>query len=54
MFTTASILNNNRVVFNIKGNEYRLVVRIAYTIQTCWIRFVGTHNNRRSPNILVA
>ena len=33
---------NNRVVFNIKGNDYRLVVRINYAL-SCYIRFVGTH-----------
>ena len=43
MFPAASILINNRVVFNIKGNHYRLVVRINYDIGIIWIRFVGTH-----------
>jgi mRNA interferase HigB len=40
---TASILPNNRVVFNIKGNNYRLVVRFNYKIGIAEIRFVGTH-----------
>ena len=39
----ASILNDNRVVFNIKGNQYRLVVKINYEYQVLWIRFIGTH-----------
>ena len=39
----ASILRNNRVVFNIKGNTYRLVVMVAYQRKTVYIRFVGTH-----------
>jgi len=39
----ASFLGNNRVVFNIKGNDYRLVVAIRYTQQLMFIRFVGTH-----------
>ena len=43
MYPSASILNDNRVVFNIKGNHYRLIVRINYDIQIVWIRFVGTH-----------
>jgi len=37
------ILPNNRAVFNIKGNKYRLVVRINYRSQTIFVRFVGTH-----------
>lgn len=39
----ASFLSNNRVVFNIKGNDYRLVVAVRYTSTTMFIRFVGTH-----------
>jgi mRNA interferase HigB len=42
-YPSASILNNNRVVFNIKGNKYRLIVRINYDYQIVWIRFIGTH-----------
>ncbi|HMX04720.1 MAG TPA: type II toxin-antitoxin system HigB family toxin, partial [Chitinophagales bacterium] len=40
---TAGFLADNRVVFNIKGNNYRLVVRINYAYAIVWIRFVGTH-----------
>lgn len=40
---TASFLGNNRVVFNIKGNKYRLIVKIYYKFGTIYIRFVGTH-----------
>ncbi|MEX0929135.1 MAG: type II toxin-antitoxin system HigB family toxin [Balneolales bacterium] len=39
----ASILPNNRIVFNIKGNKYRLVVKINYDYGQVFIRFVGTH-----------
>ena len=39
----SSILSNNRVVFNIKGNRYRLVTRINYESGTVYIRFIGTH-----------
>lgn len=42
-YLSASFLVNNRVVFNIKGNKYRLIVRINYDYQMIWIRFVGTH-----------
>jgi len=42
-YANASILKNNRVVFNIKGNSYRLVVRFNYEKQWGFIRFIGTH-----------
>ncbi|ALM49389.1 addiction module toxin RelE [Flavobacterium psychrophilum] len=42
-YPSASILVDNRVVFNIKGNNYRLIVRISYDYQMVWIRFIGTH-----------
>jgi mRNA interferase HigB len=42
-YPSASILENNRIVFNIKGNKYRLVARINYDFGIVWIRFIGTH-----------
>ena len=39
----ASIVGDNRVVFNVKGNDYRLVVKINYPYRVVYIRFVGTH-----------
>lgn len=42
-YRSASILKDNRVVFNIGGNKYRLVVRINYFSKTVFIRFIGTH-----------
>lgn len=39
----ASIVANNRVVFNIKGNTYRLIAAIRYDIGIIFIRFIGTH-----------
>lgn len=36
-------IGNNRVVFNIKGNKYRLVVKIHYNTGIVYIRFIGTH-----------
>ena len=42
-YPSASFLANNRVVFNIKGNHYRLVIRVNYDYQMVWIRFIGTH-----------
>jgi mRNA interferase HigB len=42
-FATASILQDGRVVFNIAGNKYRLVVWINFDFQVVYVRFVGTH-----------
>lgn len=42
-YRNASIVGNNRVVFNIGGNKYRLVVLINYKFKIVFIRFVGTH-----------
>jgi mRNA interferase HigB len=42
-YPSASFLQDNRVVFNIKGNTYRLIVRINYNYGIIWIRFIGTH-----------
>lgn len=42
-YVTASILGDNRVVFNIGGNKYRLIVKINYPYGTLYIRFIGTH-----------
>lgn len=42
-YRSADVIPNNRVVFNIKGNTYRLVVRIHYNADRVFIRFIGTH-----------
>ena len=42
-YRSASILRNRRVVFNIKGNDYRLVVSVAYRFQAVYVKFIGTH-----------
>ena len=42
-YGTASILKDGRIVFNIGGNKYRLVVWINYSFFTVYVRFVGTH-----------
>jgi mRNA interferase HigB len=42
-YRSADFLIDNRVVFNIKGNAYRLVVKIHYNTGIIYIRFVGTH-----------
>ena len=42
-YRSASIVGDSRVVFNIAGNKYRLVVRLNYAYQIVYVRFVGTH-----------
>ncbi len=42
-FPNASILSTDRVVFNIKGNTYRLVVAVSYVHQVMLVKFFGTH-----------
>jgi mRNA interferase HigB len=50
-YRNASILKNNRTVFNIAGNKYRLVVEINYTAQIIFIRFIGTHQEYDSIDV---
>ncbi|MES2836687.1 MAG: type II toxin-antitoxin system HigB family toxin [Bacteroidota bacterium] len=42
-FPTADYVGNDRVVFNIKGNKYRIIVLVFFTGQKMFIRFIGTH-----------
>lgn len=42
-YASASFVGKNRVVFNIKGNGYRLIVAVAYRFQALYIKFLGTH-----------
>jgi mRNA interferase HigB len=42
-YAHASICANNRVVFNIGGNKYRLVVEMQYRAGIAWVKFIGTH-----------
>ncbi len=43
LYRTASILSNSRIIFNIKGNDYRLITAINYNYKVVYIRFIGTH-----------
>jgi mRNA interferase HigB len=43
IYRNASLVAHNRVVFNIKGNKYRVIVAIQYTFQIVYIRFIGMH-----------
>lgn len=42
-YPSVSFLDNNRAVFNIKGNKYRLIANIDYSWQRIFIHFIGTH-----------
>ncbi len=42
-FRNASIVGNDRIVFNIKGNNYRLVIKIDFNWKAMFIKFIGTH-----------
>jgi len=44
-FNSVDYVGNDRYVFNIKGNKYRLVAMIFFDIRTIYIRYVGTHTN---------
>jgi mRNA interferase HigB len=45
-------IGKNRFFFNIKGNQYRLVIRANFYLQTVWIRFIGTHQDYDKINAL--
>ncbi len=51
VYANASIVGENRVVFNIGGNKYRLVVAINYPLRICYVRFVGTHKAYDRVNV---
>ena len=50
-YGSASVVKGNRVVFNIAGNKYRLVVRINYDSKTVFVRFIGTHREYDSIDV---
>ncbi|MDF1517672.1 MAG: type II toxin-antitoxin system HigB family toxin [Lutibacter sp.] len=43
-YPSASVLKDNKIVFNIKGNKYRIIVKINFEFQISWILFIGTHS----------
>lgn len=50
-YRNASFVANNRVVFNIKGNTYRVIVAARYRPQIVFIRFVGTHQDYEAVDV---
>ena len=51
-YTTASIVSADRIVFNIKGNDYRLVVAVDFDISVVWIKWIGTHEDYDRINVM--
>ena len=45
LYATASIVSADRVVFNIEGNSYRLIVAVDYEKRIVWIKWLGTHKD---------
>ena len=50
-YGNASIVNNNRVVFNIKGNDFRLVVSVNFIQAACFVIWFGTHKEYDKINV---
>jgi mRNA interferase HigB len=50
IYSNASIINNNRVIFNIKGNAFRLIVSINFIQQACYVIWFGTHSEYDKVN----
>lgn len=51
VYGNASVVNNNRVVFNIKGNDFRLVVSVNFTQAACYVIWFGTHKEYDKINV---
>ena len=45
LYATASIVTADRIVFNIKGNDYRLVAAVDFEKSIVWIKWIGTHRD---------
>lgn len=50
-YGSASMCGNNRVVFNIAGNKYRLIVEMEYRAGIAWVKFIGTHARYDQINV---
>jgi mRNA interferase HigB len=50
VFGSADIIPGDRVVFNIKGNSYRIIAKVRYSTQTMFIGFIGTHAEYSNVN----
>jgi mRNA interferase HigB len=50
-FSKSDAVGSDRVVFNIKGNDYRLVAGFNFDFQFCYIKFIGTHEEYNKVNV---
>lgn len=50
-YATASMITHERIVFNIKGNNYRLVVSVDFEKAIVWIKWIGTHKDYDRINV---
>jgi len=51
LFNSVDAVGNDLYVFNIKGNAYRLIVRIIFRVRTVYIKFIGTHKEYDKVNL---
>lgn len=51
LYATASVVSADRIVFNIKGNDYRLVVAVDFEKRIVWIKWIGTHRDYDRINV---
>jgi mRNA interferase HigB len=51
IFNSVDSVGNDLYVFNIKGNDYRLIVRIIFRVRTIYIKFIGTHKEYDKVNL---
>lgn len=52
VYPTADVVGDDRVVFNIKGNKYRLVVRFSFRYKAIQVKWIGTHVEYNDINVL--
>src|ERR1700733_6828619 len=50
-YATASVVSSDRIVFNVKGNDYRLVVAVDFEKGIVWIKWIGTHRDYDRINV---
>ena len=51
-FSNCRSIGQNRYIFNIKGNKYRLIVKVNFELKSVWIRFIGNHDDYDKINAL--
>jgi mRNA interferase HigB len=51
LFNSVDAVGNDLYVFNIKGNDYRLIARIIFRVRTVYIKFIGTHKEYDKVNL---